>query len=225
MKSLTIYKCSKFDITDSVALLQDNEDAGNIAPNGDSIIISKKSFLPFTCTYNVKVKQDILVLINSAYTPVPFYKESNSFPAFYSNKENLLFVFAPSPVAKGFTDALVSTYNDKVKLDNTLKFDFNTIKTFEESAKGLYFAVDEATINSKHFFGTGVEKDDEAAEAIDEQRATYLMAKIDILGKSRTIGFSKKGAMVLYSKPSDIKNEHPYLELATETLKAIQLLK
>lgn len=98
-------------------------------------------------------------------------------------------------------------------------------QSFEKHAKGLYFAVDEDTITSKHFFGTGVETDDEAADAIDNEKATYLIANIDVLGKSRTIGFSKKGALVLYSKPSDIDKERPYLELAIETLLTTQSLK
>ncbi len=231
MKSLTIYNCTNFNITDSVSILEEtktdntNENAGSISPNGSSLIISSKTFLLFSCVYNVKVKHDILAWINGAYQPAPIYKEANSFPAFFCNDNNLLIIVAPTPIAKGFTEALKATYPDKVNISGPLNFDFNKIKTFEKHAKGLYFAVDEDTITSKHFFGTGVETDDEAADAIDNEKATYLIANIDVLGKSRTIGFSKKGALVLYSKPSDIDKERPYLELAIETLLTTQSLK
>lgn len=225
MKSTTLYKVSNLDITDTLSLLQDDKEIGTISPNGNSLTVSRNTFYPFSCTYNTIIKDDILVQIDSELIPSSEYQKANSFSAFYCKQKNLLFIFAPSLICKGFIKALKETYPSKVAIDSPIQFPFDKIKTFENCARGLYFTVDETTVASKHFFGTDVEQNDEAVEAIDEQRATYLMAQIDILKKARTIGFSKKGALVMYSKPDDINVANPYLELAVEVLQAIQLWK
>lgn len=226
MKSLTIYTCIKFDISSPIEIIQDESEAGNISPHGESLIISNHNFKPYYCTYNMKIEEDVLALVDDVYQPVSVIKKSNSFEAFYSEKDSLLIVSAPAPIAKGFVKSLIDTYPNYVSTKGTVNYNFNTIKTFEDEAKALYFSVDETSITSKHFFGAGIEQDDEVSEAIDEERGTYIMGKLDILGKKRTIGFSKKGTMVFYNKPSDLENkQYPHLELAIETLKFIQLLK
>ncbi|RHW48446.1 hypothetical protein [Lactobacillus bombicola] len=226
MKSLTLYKVNKLDIDDSVSLVQDKITIGTISPNENTLTISKNIFKEFSCTYNSIIKEDILALIDNELIPVDEYQHTNSFKAFYCEEKNLFFVFAPSSICKGFIKALESTYSKEVNIPNPIQFPFNKIKKYEKSARGLYFNVNDDTVTSKHFFGAGVEQNDEAVEAIDENRATYLMAKIDVSGISRTIGFSKKGALVMYSKPVDKQDrKYPYLELAVEILQAIQLWK
>ncbi|MBC6348778.1 hypothetical protein [Lactobacillus melliventris] len=226
MKSLTLYKVNKLDIDDSVSLIKDKKPVGTISPSENTLTISKNTFKEYSCTYNFIVKEDILVSVNDDFIPVSEYQHTNSFKAFYCKEKNLFFVFAPSSICRGFIKSLKSTYSEEVDISNPIKFPFDKIKTYEKSARGLYFNVDDDTVTSKHFFGTGVEQNDEAVEAIDKNRATYLMAKIDVSGISRTIGFSKKGALVMYSKPMDkLDKDYPYLELAVEILQAIQLWK
>lgn len=237
MKSVTIYNCSKFDINDSSEILQSKSQnnntskitVGNIAPTQDSInsiIVNQSNFLKFDCIYYITIDDNIIALINGNSVPVEQYQKSSSFPAFYSSNIEKLFIFAPSPIAQEFIKSLVETYPDKITIENSLNYDFNKIKTNENYAKALYFKVDETQITSKHFFGAGVEQDDEAAEAIDKNKATYIMGELDVAGKSRTIGFSKKGTLVFYSKPNDMTNlEYPYLQLAADTLMAIQCWK
>lgn len=236
MKSVTIYNCSTFNITDSKTILQSTTSnqniskkipVGNIAPNAkDSIIVNKAKIIGFDCTYNITINDSIIALVNGDYIPVEQYQKSNSFPAFYSVDTKKLFVFAPSPIAQGFIKALSQTYPAEVTIKSPLDYDFNKIKVSEKYAKALYFKVDETQITSKHFFGAGVEQDDEAADAIDQNKATYIIGDIDVSGKTRTIGFSKKGTVVFYSKPNDMLNlEYPYLQLTTDTLIAIQCWK
>ena len=239
MKSFTIYNCHKFDIEDSEVILQKNPtntavsntniNIGNIAPSNsqnDSIIINRSSFSKFDCTYNITIKDNIIALVNGDYIPVEQYQQSNSFPAFYSSDIDKLFIFAPSPIAQGFIKSLLQTYPNQINLEGPLNYDFNKIKISEKYAKALYFKVDETQISSKHFFGAGVENDDEAADAIDQNKATYIIGELDVANIARTIGFSKKGTLVFYSKPNDmLKLEYPYLQLTADTLEAIQCWK
>ena len=205
MKSVTIYNCHKFDIEDSEVILQKNPtntavsntniNIGNIAPSNsqnDSIIINRSSFSKFDCTYNITIKDNIIALVNGDYIPVEQYQQSNSFPAFYSSDIDKLFIFAPSPIAQGFIKSLLQTYPNQINLEGPLNYDFNKIKISEKYAKALYFKVDETQISSKHFFGAGVENDDEAADAIDQNKATYIIGELDVANIARTIGFSKK---------------------------------
>ena len=234
MKSITIYNCSKFDIDDSIEILQANKDkskvnVGNIAPAQDvhsSLIINKSTFKKFDCTYNITIDDNIIALVKGDYIPITQYQKSNSFPAFYSDDIKKLFIFAPSPIAQGFVKSLIQTYPSEVVIPSPLNYDFNKIRINEDYAKALYFKVDETQISSKHFFGAGVEQNDEAAVAIDQNKATYIIGELDVANQKRTIGFSKKGTLVFYSKPNDMLNlTYPYLQLTADTLMAIRCWK
>lgn len=228
MKALSIFHCNKFDISETISLLDKKGlTVGTVSkPTTDHLIISDKKFSHFNCTYNITIKKDILALINGTYEPCEQFQQAKDFSAFYSKRENLLIIAAPRDIVKEFIKTF-QTYPDKI--DNDIKpidYNFNTINGYEdEEARALYFNVDDTTINSKHFFGVGVDQDEEAKQAIDNKTATYLMATLDILGKARTIGFSKSGAMVIYNNVEDIKKDYPFIELAIETLKSIKLLK
>lgn len=228
MKTLSIFNCNKFNVSETISLLDKNgSTVGTVSkPTTDHLIISDKKFSHFNCTYNVTIKKDILALINGTYEPCEQFQQAEDFSAFYSEKEHLLIIAAPRGIVKEFIKTF-KTYSEKI--DNNIKpinYDFNTINEYEdEESRALYFNVDDTSINSKHFFGVGVDQDEEAKQAIDNKTATYLMATLDILGKARTIGFSKSGAMVIYNNVEDIKKDHPFMELAIETLKNIKLLK
>jgi len=221
MKSLSIYKVSQFDFNDSVSF---PNGTGSIAPAGKTLTISGDVLQPFTCTYNVTVQEDILVkdMTTGAFIPTDEYKKSTTFSTFYDRTKDNLFVVAPSVISKGFMKELESNYNSKMGKATVYDFDFTKISMFEDGAPGIYFNVDDDTdVNTKHFFGSGVQDNDEVIEAIDKDNATYLIAKLDVNGKQRTIGFSKKGTLVMYSKPDDDNMEQPYMQLAIDTLIAV----
>ncbi|GIQ94183.1 hypothetical protein [Lactiplantibacillus plantarum] len=220
MKSISIFHVDRFDVTDSISFL---EDAGSLSPVGKTLVINHETLQEYTCTYNVTINEDILVkqLTTGQYVPADEYKKSNTFPLFYNKTNNIIFILAPTTIVKGFVETLTDNYGTKVGNLSRFEFDFGKISKFETNAKGLYFNVDDTSVDTKHFFGAGVQNDDEANEAIDNKTATYLMAQLDVAGKARTIGFSRKGALVIYSKPDVNEHEKPYLQLAMDTLLVI----
>ncbi|EEI25816.1 hypothetical protein [Lentilactobacillus hilgardii] len=221
MKSLSVQKVSRFDFTDSVSF---PDSSGSIALAGNTLTISNDILQPFTCTYNITVNEDILVkdMETGKFVPTDEYKKSTTFPAFYDQTKGILFLMAPSIISKGFMKELINSYGPKLATSGVYDFDFTKISRFEVRASGIYFNVDDDTdVDTKHFFGSGVQDNDEVIDAIDKDNATYLMAKIDVDGEQRTIGFSKKGTLVIYSKLNDDGVEQPYLQLAIDTLIAI----
>lgn len=54
-----------------------------------------------------------------------------------------------------------------------------------------------------------------------DDTATFLIGKMDILQKERTIGFTKAGALLMYSSLNDIDNENPFLNAARAIIKII----
>lgn len=141
------------------------------------------------------------------------YKKSVQFKAYYAADKNLLFIEVPTSIAKNFLKLLSEQHEEKVTISH-YDIDFSKVSIFQNTAKGIYFTVDDEEVDNKIFFGTGVDQNLEASQAIDSQQATYLIAQIDLIGKERTIGFSKKGALVVYNTPNDLSAENPYIELA-----------
>ncbi|KRK87487.1 hypothetical protein FD17_GL001240 [Lentilactobacillus sunkii DSM 19904] len=220
VKSLSIYNVNKFEFVESVSL---PDSSGSIAPVGKSLTINRDTVLPFTCTYNIIINEDILAkdMKNGTYIPTESYKKSNTFSGFFDETRNLLLLMAPAAVSKNFIKELENNYPNKIDKLSTYTFDFHNIHSFERGARGIYFNVDDDTdIDTKHFFGNGVQENVEVQDAIDNDKATYLMAKIDVDNKERTIGFSRKGTLVIYSKPND-DSDQGYLQLALDTLLAL----
>lgn len=223
MKSLTIREVEKFEVDDNLPLLKDDTTIGTIAPTERSFVIEKTTFQEFHCTYHVDFKDTIIVEIDGNLNTVDTYKKTSSFSLYFSAKEKILFVDAPTAISANFLNNLQQKYPDKIKT-NVFAFDFSKISEHQNNSKAIYFSVDDSIIDSKTFYGNGVHQDIEAIDAIDNQNATYIMAEIDLQGKSRTVGFSKKGATVIYSKPVDLENlEHPYLLLSYEAATSFSL--
>ncbi len=223
LKSLTIRKVEKFNVDDSLPLLKDDTTIGNIAPTERSFVIERTTFTEFHCTYYVDFNDTIIVEVDGNLNTVDNYKKSSSFSLYFSDQKNLLFVDAPTAISANFLNNLEQKYPDKIKT-NIFAFDFQKISEHQNNSKAIYFAVDDAVIDSKTFYGNGVHQDIEAIDAIDNQNATYIMAEIDLQGQSRTVGFSKKGATVIYSKPIDLEHlERPYLLLSYEAATSFSL--
>lgn len=222
MKSLTIRTCTNFSITENLPLIKSGQPVGSISPTGRSFDLGGRIYNIYTCNYYVTINDTIMVedRIEGGFTTVEHYKKSTSFEAYYSAHDQLLFVEAPTAIAKTFLTLLQNKYPEKV---NTVVYDFDFVKIgeYRNTTKAIYFAVNDDSIDNKVFWGNGVDQDTEAIEAIDNSQATYLMVEMDIMLRARTIGFSKKGAIVIYNVPSDLNLENPYLQLAYN---AIQLV-
>lgn len=228
MKSITVYNCTTFNVDETISVMQDENIIGTITPKGDELTINRLGFQPYNCTYSITVEEAILArdATTGTYIPAEEYKKSTEFPAFYQPSNHLLFVLIPNPIAKEFTKALTSSYPNRFAGFVPMEFDFHEVSIFQNRAKGIYFNVDDTTVDSKHFFGTDVNQDNEVTEAINHEQATYLIAQLDVAGSERTIGFGRKGNIVLYSKPNYHPNpETPYMQLCVDTLDNLNLLR
>lgn len=218
MKSLTIRKTELFNIDDTLPLLKNSENIGNIAPTGKTFAMEGVIFESYQCSYYINYNDTIIVEINGNVDTVESYKKSSSFMLYYVRQSNMLFIDAPTGIAKNFMNALEKQFPNKVKT-SVYNFDFKSIGQHQSNTKAIYFSVDDDVIDSKTFHGNGVHEDMEAIDAIDNSNATYLMVEIDLRLKSRTIGFSKKGAIVIYSKPLDLSEfTNPELQLAYDAI-------
>ena len=217
MKSLTIRKTNFFNVDDNFPLIKNNQPIGSIAPTGETFNMEGVVFELFQCSYFINFNDTIIVEIDGNVDTVDSYKKSSAFMLYYVRRDNLIFVDAPTAIAKNFLSALEKQYPNKVKTQ-VYNFDFRAIGQHQSNTKAIYFSVDDDVIDSKTFHGNGVDQDMEAIDAIDNSNATYLMVEIDLRMKSRTIGFSKKGAIVIYSKPIDLTLENPYLQLAYDAV-------
>ena len=213
MKSYTIRKTSLFDFEGDNPIAVKQNPVGAISKdNGSTLIINSTSYQKYTCTFFQTIKESILV----DGTPHESYQKSTTFPLYYSKTKQLIFVETSTNIAKVFLSALEKSYEDKVNFVN-IYFAFNKIISLNSNVKGLYFSVDgDDEVDSKAFFGNEVHRNTEAKDALDTENATYLMISLDISGTERTIGFSQKGAIILYNRVhADEQNVNPYLELVT----------
>ncbi|CZR03694.1 hypothetical protein [Trichococcus collinsii] len=224
MKSLTVRTCVNFSITENLPLIKAGQPVGNIAPTGRSFDLGGRIYNVYTCNYYVTINDTIMIedRIEGGFTTVEHYKKSTSFEAYYSANDQLLFVEAPTAIAKTFLSLLQSQYREKV---NTIvyDFDFGKIGEYKNNAKAIFFAVNDDSIDNKVFWGNGVDQDTEAIAAIDNSQATYLLVEMDIIQRARTIGFSKKGAVVIYNVPNDLNLENPYLQLAYNAIQLVSI--
>ena len=218
MKSITVRETVSFNIDDDLPLLRNGEPIGNISPTNRTYNMEGITFKIYQCSYFINYNDTIIVEIDGNIDTVENYKKSSSFMLYYVPQKNLIFVDTPTAIAKNFLTALERQYPNKVKT-NVYPFDFKTIGQFQNNTKAIYFSVDDDVIDSKTFHGNGVHHDLEATDAIDNANATYILVEIDLRSKSRTIGFSKKGAVVIYSQPVDLQDlDNPHLQLAYDAV-------
>lgn len=211
MKSYTLRRVTNFNLNADHPIVIGAVNYGNISkvPNS-SKIINRKSFELYQCSFLETLVEDIIV----DGEVIEEYQKSKSFFLYYCQASNLILVETSTNIAKSFLKKLSDAYNDRVDL-SLVRFDFNSIKTNSPGVKGVYFNVeDDADVDSKAFFGSDVDNNNEANSAIAEENATYLIVSKDIAGTNRTIGFSQKSAIVLYNK---VNEENGYLQLVVDT--------
>lgn len=216
MKSLTIEKCTKFNVCQTLALTLNGKTAGSISPDNTTptLNIEGTKLLVFSATLLIDVKENIVVDIQGTETALSNYKTANDFTIYYAPGKNILILDTPSPIAKKFATAIKQAYPDDIEFQNCT-YDFEKITRQTSTTKALYFEVDDSIIDSKGFFGDDIHNAPEAAQAIKQKNATYLVAEIDVLNKTRTVGFSQKGTLVFYSKPIDLnEDDYPYVQLS-----------
>lgn len=220
MRSLTIRNFHRFNVDENLPIVKNGTPVGGISPAGKTFVMEGVTFNVYSCSYFVSFNETIMVRNpeEDTYFTVDNYQKSENFVLYTVPDENLIFVDAPTSVAKTFLTALTNQYPERINT-SVYDFDFSVIGQYQNSAKAIYFSVDDIAIDNKIFFGNGVDQDAEAVQAIDNESATYLMVEIDLRQRARTIGFSKKGAIVIYNIPNDLEDlEDPYLQLAHDSI-------
>lgn len=219
MISMTLYKTYTWQFNKSEKIKHKNKTIGKISQKSRSKFIGNIKYFEYDCTFNEIFEDDIQIEINNVLQSFDEYQKIKKFKVFYFPSKKTLIVRAPSQISNNFIEAVKSCFSQKVNIQGTMNYPFDKLQKKARSMRGLYFSVKQTNISSKHFFGPKVESDKEASKAINNNKATYLMLKIDILKKSRTIGFSKKGTLVLYN----VSLKDSYLQITSDVLHAIKL--
>lgn len=222
MQSLTLKRVQKFDISQALSLSDDNNELGTIAPDSpQTLIVESRKFKVFNATFTETINESIFVLNDEAeLQAINEYKRSEVFKVFYDTTDKILYSTAPSVISRNFFKALEDTEPSNVSLSN-FNFDFRKIQTRLNSTRGITFTTEEEGVQKKRFTGDNVDANQEAGEALTDDTATFLIGKMDVLQKERTIGFTKAGALLMYSSLKDIENENPFLNAARAIIEKI----
>ena len=225
MQPITIRKTAKFNIKQPLSITKGDNNFGSISPSdpSDDKNVNGTVFKQFTGTLFNRVEENIDVEIDDTIRHLSVYQKTESFVIFYSEKKELLLIFAGTKQAKTFVDQLQKNYPEDISL-KTVDFKFPDISTDSVNNKALFFNVDDDHLDSMAAFGDDVDQNSSVSTAIDEKRATYLMAQMDIGNTSYTLGFSKKSALVIYQKLNSQGTDNPYLQLAMDTLSVIKAI-
>ena len=222
MQSLTLKRVNKFDITQSLSISDDNNEIGTIVPDSPkTLTVESRIFRVFNATFMETINESIFVLNDDdELQAINEYKRSEAFKIFYDQTDKILYSTAPSAISRSFFRALQHTEPKKVEL-LSFDFDFKKIQTKLNSTRGIAFTTEDEGVQKKRFTGDNVDANQEAGEALTDDTATFLIGKMDVLQKERTIGFTKAGALLMYSSLNDIENENPFLNAARAIIKKI----
>lgn len=217
MKSLTVRVAHRFNIDRDLALTDASGNMGNISIDEPrTITIEGNVYSVYNATFTQLIEDSILINgENDELLAINEYRRNNAFKVYYNQNTNLLFATAPSEITKNFLRALETNFSEIVSL-STFDFDFQRIITLVNSTRGVTFNTEEDGVTKKRFSGDSVASNIEASTAIDDNAATFLIGKMDVLNRERTIGFTKAGTLLIYSSVNDINQEgNPYLYLAS----------
>lgn len=222
MQSLTIKKVQKFNINSQLSISDNQNDIGTISPDSPrTLIVESRRFNVYNATFTETINESIFILNDSEeLQAINEYKKSETFKIYYDTSENILYSTAPSSISRNFLGALQKMKPEEVNIQN-FDFDFQKIQTKLNSTRGIAFTTEDEGVQKKRFSGDNVDSNQEAGEALIDDTTTFLIGKMDVLGKERTIGFTKAGALLMYSSLKDINNENPFLNVARAIIESI----
>ena len=219
MKSLAIKTANKFNVNGTHPVVQDGVEVGSISVDDPAdIFVERTQFNVYNAIYNEVVNENILVTnADDVVETYDEYRVPNSFKIFYSEQRHLLIAAAPSQVSKPFFKALQSQYPDEIAL-SPYNFQISQLIERLDIKTSVTFTVDEDGVQRKRFSGDAVIDNNEAATAVENGNATFLIGKADLLGRERTLGFNVAGSLLIYSNPSDIDQTYPFLNISLAAL-------
>lgn len=216
--SITIKQADNFSFTGIKNL---NNDLGSIERDRD-LTFNHDTFEKYKCKFNHQFTEEIVVEVDTGIYTVTNYKKVKNFDLFYSKKNNLLFFIAPNKVVNAFCKKLDKDLTITI---HNYTFDFLNIVVLQNSTKVVNFKVEDIHIDNKTFNGVDVENNDEVREALVNDKATYMVLNMDVANEPRSIGFSKKGIIVIQNKIYATAGiPEPYLKCAHDILLAIRAI-
>lgn len=228
-QSISIRKVNKFEIPNGVTTIQKADvPLGTISKSNRTFSIDKNTYEIFDCSFSKDYAENISVFIPELedYRELTSYKKKITFKMYYNRSKNILFSDTTTPITKSFLKTLFSTPNVDIEY-STPHFNLQQIANQLIETKGLGFDSDDEGVSSKNFFGTEVDSNQEASDALEQDHSTKLMGILEVVGNQYTVMFTQSGSLVVYSKiPSTTQDnqplEKPMLAFAIDVLHEIK---
>lgn len=217
MKSYSVRTCSSFNITSSTIIKYKtvNRNVGKITPLTDTILVNNISFKVFDCELYRKISKSISVKGETDEEYYDEYQEIREFKLYYSQSKQLVLVETNIEDGRMFLRYL--SQQETEVIIRPVNFEFTKISQNDTLVHQIWFTTDGEHVKSKGFTGIQVNMDVEANQAILDNKATYIKVDIDVSSIKRTIGFSKKSAIVIINK-NDLSQTDLELVMETYTL-------
>ncbi|MCI1920449.1 MAG: hypothetical protein LKJ22_00840 [Liquorilactobacillus nagelii] len=188
---------------------------GSIRQTGEYINIGNQNWSIFEATQK-KVHNDQIFIDD---TPYDSYESRNIFNIYINPDRTLLIAVGSTKIVNSFLKKLNSVC-DTVEINNP-NFDFDLIATRLANVYAVWMNTENnPQVNTEALMGPRVLNDTRAHDAINTNRATYLVTRIDIDGRERSIGFSKKGSIILIN-PFQPMSENERINLIYTTFKYV----
>ncbi len=227
MKSYALRTINKFHIDSMIEITRTENSTnviGKIEPYVKSRvietqIISGKKYEVYKCEFYKEKQMEII----ADGIPYHEFKEVNSFYLYVSKAEKLLIADIGLSVSTPFLKFLMSSKPALVDLAY-IEFDFKKIVRNNALVDQVWFGTADVHARTKGFNGIEVNRNLEAMKAIEDGKATYLKASIDVASNGRNakriIGFSKRsGIVIVKTNDASIDTKEKELNLLIDSYK------
>ncbi|PCQ20270.1 hypothetical protein CP995_08450 [Klebsiella pneumoniae] len=205
MQTFGLRIVNNFDTTkQSINFKNEREESILEINKQNSISFESKIYYKYKCKIKNKINQEIIVDIESKEVTKSHYIIPNEFEMYYCSNNCLMFTLINTELSKEFYKIIEEKMELKV---DKINFDFVKIIERNYIAKGVWYEVSSNTIKTKGAFGPSVNRDEESLNAIKKQKAKYLTIEYSHSTGTKTVGISKKSAIVLYNKFDDSAKE------------------
>lgn len=226
-KSISIRTINNFNIPNTETLIQKADvPLGTILESDRTFIINQEVYKIYNCSFSKDYADNISVFIPELtnYVELTSYKKKINFNLYYNEQKHLMFSDTTTPITKSFLKALSTTPNITIEY-NTPHFNLDSIANQLVETKGIGFDSDDDGVSSKSFYGTEVDTNAEASNALEQDSSTKLIGVLEVLGNQYTVMFTQSGSLVAYSRIPSQNNgqplENPMLSFALDVLNTI----
>lgn len=229
MNSFALRHCTNFNIKSTIEFNRGATSkhlAGKISPTSKTITLNNQIYKVFDCEQYKNKNNEIIV----DGTPHSEYKEVTRFETYYCKDKNILILNTAIGDARTFLKYLEIDQEQNINLSK-INFQFNTItKQPGVLMDQIWFNTPDKHAKTKSFNGVEVNKNREAQDAINNQKATYIKVQMDVASNNkttaRTVGFSKKSGIVLVQKnDANIDSSEKELQLLLDTFETYKRFK